>query len=622
VVSLHNLPRKAVHREPTPLAFPQAQFGTQHYLAPQDFSAIYGLDALGAVGVDGAGVTVAIVGRTNPGLKDVAAFRAAYGLPAGRTAIVLNGPDPGSVSPDEDVEANLDMQWAGATAPGASIRFICSGSTATTDGVDLSALHAVDENVASVISLSFGACESDLGTAGTAYYGQLWAQAAAQGISVCVASGDAGAAGCDAGDAATGTTAGVNGLGSSPNAFCVGGTQFLDGTGTWWSSAGGALGYIPEAAWNESALEAGGTGLWATGGGASRIYAKPWWQTGPGVPQDGQRDVPDVAFTAAGHDAYLMRSAGALYAVGGTSASTPSFAGILARLVQKSGQRQGAAHPQLYALARLQPGAGVFHDTLQGGNSVPGVKGFPAGPGYDAATGLGSLDGTALVNALAGLLLTPQGLSAYRNLGAGFSQAYAAGGGTGPFAFSVASGQLPPGLSLGPDGTLSGTCVGEGSYAFTVEAVDSTGRTGTTTGSIQVGPVNVTSGLASSGQMTGLPGTYSALVTGAVDTSVTWSATGGVLTLTGANQAAFTAQAPGSYAVIATSNANPARACSIQVDVHDADFVDNHAGKPLTGLDALYLAGWIGQRNSLLDLTGDALVDAHDVNAVLDAMGW
>src|ERR1019366_3211558 len=178
--------------------------------------------------------------------------------------------DPGIVSGDE-TESDLDLQWAGAIAPAARTILVASNSTDTSAGVDLSALYAVSHDVADVLSLSYGACEGDFADTDTASYTNVWAQAAAQGISVMVASGDSGVAGCQDPSDATGTQVGVNGLGSSPYATCVGGTEFLDTSSpsTYWSTTNdpvtgrSANGYIPEAAWNESGA-AGGSGLLAT----------------------------------------------------------------------------------------------------------------------------------------------------------------------------------------------------------------------------------------------------------------------------------------------------------------------------------------------------------------------
>jgi hypothetical protein len=233
----------------------------------------------------------------------------------------------------------------------------------------------------------------------------LWQQAAAQGITVLVSSGDSGAAGCDSPSASSATGgASVNGLCSTPYSTCVGGTQFADAANpsVYWSATNAgnfssALGYIPEAVWNSSGP---GLGLWAGGGGASAVYAKPSWQSAPGVPADGHRDVPDVSLNASTHDGYLVAFNGQFYVFGGTSASAPSFAGLMALVAQRVAARLGNANPVLYSLAAKQANAGaaVFHDTTAGNNSVPGLTGFAAGAGFDLATGLGSVDALQLVN--------------------------------------------------------------------------------------------------------------------------------------------------------------------------------------------------------------------------------
>jgi pseudomonalisin len=256
------------------------------------------------------------------------------------------------------------------------------------------------------MSVSFAMCEEWLGSSGNASFNSLWEQAAAEGITVFVSSGDAGAAGCDSPTASRATYGpAVNGLCSTPYNVCVGGTQLNDvaNPSLYWSQSNAsgtqesALRYVPEVVWNESGPS---LGLWASGGGPSAIYAKPAWQSGTGVPADGRRDVPDVALTAAGHDGYLIFQNGGLYAVGGTSVAAPSFAGIMALVVQNTATREGNANIVFYPLASRQRsgGATVFHDITVGNNSVPGQKGFSATRGYDQATGLGSVDASVLVN--------------------------------------------------------------------------------------------------------------------------------------------------------------------------------------------------------------------------------
>lgn len=424
VVSLHNFPRKAMNtglRSLAPVEFqPYYTAGNGHYLAPGDFATIYNVNPLYSAGIDGTGQSIAIVGRTHPSSSNWATFRSIMGLAGNPPQVIVNGADPGDLGAAEDLEADLDIEWAGAVAKNATIKFVVSRSTSSTDGVDLSAQYIVNNNLAPAMSTSFGLCESLMGSADNAFYNNLWSQAAAQGITSFVASADSGAAGCSASNATTGSALAVNGLASTPYNVAVGGTQFNEGFGSYWNAINGttytsAISYIPEVAWNESGIVSGGSGLWATGGGVSSIYGKPSWQVSPGVPADGKRDVPDVSLSAAGHDAYLVVTQGALYAVGGTSASSPSFAGLMALIVQKTGQRQGNANIRLYQLANAQYGSGgatVFHDIVAGNNSVPGVPGYSCTAGYDPATGLGSVDANALVNNWAGPTIPDFAISA------------------------------------------------------------------------------------------------------------------------------------------------------------------------------------------------------------------
>jgi pseudomonalisin len=402
IVSLHDFRSEPMH---TPLQPPVTEFsaGNTHYMAPADFATIYDVAPLYQQGIDGTGQSIAIVGRSNIKIADVRQFRSTFGLPANDPQIIVNGVNPGVLASGEESEAALDVEWSGAVAKKAAVKFVVSASTNASDGAYLSAQYIVNHNLAPVMSMSFGLCEAALGASGNSFINSLWQQAAAQGISVFVSSGDSGAAGCDSASASRAVSGrAVNGLCSSPYSVCVGGTQFADSSySLYWSASntgtmGSALSYIPEAVWNASAV----SGLWAGGGGASTAHAKPAWQNGVGVPADGKRDVPDVSLSAAVHDGYLIFMNGNNLVCGGTSAASPSFAGLMALVVESRSARQGNANPVLYSLANNQRsgGAAVFHDVKTGNNSVPGVTGFSAVAGYDLATGLGSVDADVLVN--------------------------------------------------------------------------------------------------------------------------------------------------------------------------------------------------------------------------------
>ncbi len=389
-----------------------------HSLAPADFAVIYDILPMYQVGFTGSGQQIAVIGRCAIGITDVQTFRSTFGLPPNSTQLILaaGSPDPGpnGVQSGDCDEAYLDVEWAGGVATGATIDFIYA-----TD-VFYAAQYAVTENTASILTMSFGGCEQNTGASGvSAAFESLAQQANAQGITWIASSGDSGAAACDTAFSPTANEAGsglaVNFPASIPEVTAVGGTEFNDPSGNYWNSVNGgggvsALSYIPEIAWNETAPD---YGLAASGGGLSVFYRKPSWQTGPGVPSSDNRAVPDVALTAAAHDGYLIFENGKAYIESGTSAGTPSFAGILAILNQyelakgfQSQTGQGNINPNLYRLSQNAPSA--FHDITSGNNIVPcisgtpdcttGSIGFSAGPAYDLVTGLGSIDASNLIS--------------------------------------------------------------------------------------------------------------------------------------------------------------------------------------------------------------------------------
>jgi Pro-kumamolisin, activation domain/Bacterial Ig-like domain (group 3) len=527
IASLNNFPRRAAshkvgnfHYDPatnlttrvpdqgptgSQPAFTMNEGTTSYGVTPYDFATIYNVLPLwnASTPIDGTGQTIAIVGQTDINPADFVNFRKLFNLPLGNTAtptgtqylnIIYNGPNPGVT--DDEGEADIDTQWSGAVAKGATIDYVVSQGTEVTQGTDLSAIYIVDNNLAPVMSYSYGQCEFFLGTSGNTFYKTLWQQAAAQGISVLLSAGDSGSAGCDnAGVAGASDGLAVNGLGSTPYNISVGGTDFYMPSGgtAFWNSTNNptteasAKSYIPETPWNESctnsvfnssstfsgetpeqvcnsatAVSDGLLSVVGAGGGPSSCtqsngssasscrggYPKPSWQIGTGVPADGVRDTPDVSlFASAGFfgafyivcqqstntDGQPCNVAAPAYdfaGYGGTSVSSPAFAGILSLVNQKTGNRQGNANYVLYNLASQQnkagtacssitgtPAAGcVFNDVTTDTIAMPCLKGTPnctvtnsgdrygvlsgygSTLGYDLATGLGSVNASNLVN--------------------------------------------------------------------------------------------------------------------------------------------------------------------------------------------------------------------------------
>jgi uncharacterized protein (TIGR03437 family) len=385
-----------------------------HALVPGDIAVIYDINPLYQNGVTGSGQKVAVMGSSNINMSDIEYFRASLiGLPKNDPQMVLvpGSVDPGTSNQDAQVENTLDLEYAGAIAQNAAVVFVYSPN------VWASTQYAVDQSLAPVITTSYSLCEEEISSSPSSavFFRSLAQQGNAEGITWTSSTGDWGAAGCDTG----GVQVAANGLAveipsSVPEVTAVGGTEFNESGGTYWSASNNpannssALGYIPEMAWNDTSISiANGGGLSSTGGGASIFFSKPAWQTGPGVPNDGARDVPDISFDAANdHDPYLIWVNGAASYMGGTSVSTPIFAGVVTLLNQylvsngtQSKPGLGNINPTLYSLAQTPR---VFHDITVGNNIVPctpgtpdcvnGQLGYNAGPGFDLATGLGSAD--------------------------------------------------------------------------------------------------------------------------------------------------------------------------------------------------------------------------------------
>ena len=433
------------------------------FVSPGDVATIYDAPTslnthlkAGQATYDGTGVTIGIATDGGVNLSDVQKYRALFKMPATQVSVIMDGNSPGS---GDDTESTLDAEIAGAIAPGAQITYYQAADTTFQSGVMLAILRAIDDNAVNILNVSYSACELSQGAAGNQAILNAWEQAAAQGIAVTVSSGDSGSAGCDNPDTQTVASHGfgVNALASTPYTVAVGGTDFdvlLNHFSTYASATNSgnytsALSYIPEATWNNSPASNGSaasdqpnvdyngnTNIAAGGGGASSAglydtagnvlggYAKPLWQqqyeTSAGITADKVRDVPDVSlFAANGMYGALWATCGdndctgsnpTITGIGGTSASAPAFAGVLALINQRVGATERLGQPNwvLYQLAKMHPEA--FHQIGSGNNAVicasgtlncaanGFLNGYDAAGSYNLATGLGSVDISSLVN--------------------------------------------------------------------------------------------------------------------------------------------------------------------------------------------------------------------------------
>ena len=416
----------AESNQPVPLI----NFGANVYdFSPPDYKAMYNVPS----NLTGSGIRIGVPEPTEPtggltgssgsyGNADYDQFSSVFGLPGGNLSVVIVGTDPGDVTTGvgtqatNDVEASLDIQWSHAIAPGAQIVLTIAGNTSVGSGIDLAQDYLVDNGAADVITVSYGVYRTD--TAYVQYIEQRGEQAAAEGISYIVGSGDWGSGSSD------GIAVAADLFTSHPYVTSVGGTDLDWGVNGvyWWginqfdlkhTSVGG---HIPEDAWTGS------------GGGSNPLFAKPDWQAGvPGIPNDGYRDFPDVSLTGGSHAPYLICLDGgcalsdpAFAGAFGTSASGPAFAGMVALLDQSYGGRQGLLNRSLYKLGAGESWAGcngssqstvrppsscVFYDVTVGSNAVPGQPSYGTGSetyntgtSYDLVTGLGSVNLSELIS--------------------------------------------------------------------------------------------------------------------------------------------------------------------------------------------------------------------------------
>lgn len=439
--------------------FTSSQSGN-HFLTPKDVATIYDINPAYNAGYNGAGQSIAVVGQTSVDLTDIENFQSAAGLPVKDPTLVLV-PNSGNVaeSAGNESESDLDLEYSGGMAPGAQIYFVYVGDNANFSVWD-SIQYAVDNQVAPIISVSYGICEAALSPTQYSSLNGVLSQAATQGQSLIVPAGDSGSIDCygvPGFSSAQQQALAVDFPASSQYVTAMGGTEFsaadvASTNTTYWQSAGGsdvissALSYIPEGVWNDDAPPSSNNNntaiLSSGGGGVSALTPRPAWQSGVTLPSGTMRLVPDISLTASPNNAGFLycssdpsigvagscangfrdSNAQFLTVAGGTSFDVPIFAGLVAVINQKENSvGQGIVAQTLYSLASNSTTyANAFHDITNGNNncsaagstacSGSGMTQYAAATGYDRASGLGSIDFNKLLGAwpaMTGSTLTP-----------------------------------------------------------------------------------------------------------------------------------------------------------------------------------------------------------------------
>ncbi len=433
----------------------------QYDEAPADLAIIYNVAPLylQKKPITGKGQTVVVLEDTDINPADVATFRKAFGLSKYAGTFTQIHPGPGCADPgmnDAEGEAALDAEWAGGVAADATVYLASCADTATNFGAFIAAQNLLDSvTPPPIMSLSYIECEANNGPSGNAYMNTLWQQAAGEGVSIFVSSGDGGAAGCDDFDTSPYADGGIaaNGLASTPYNLATGGTDFLDTyenkNSEYWNPTNGPAGfsaksYVPEMPWNISCgsselyksfgytdavtfcnSQTGASFLDIVGGSGapSFFYSKPYWQKGiVGMPNDGKRDLPDVSLFASNafwsHAILFCMSDAAqggapcdytngtdtlFNSAGGTSFTAPQLASIQALINQKAGGPQGNPAPVYYDLAKTAFGTSTSpkRSALTACNSSNGRSVSSSCTFYDITVGNNAVPCYGLVNCYA-----------------------------------------------------------------------------------------------------------------------------------------------------------------------------------------------------------------------------
>jgi subtilase family serine protease len=481
---------------PLPCAAAARDAPQQSAYTSDQIASAYGFGGLYAAGDEGAGVTIAVYELESNDPADIAAYQACYHTHARISYVPVDGGvRPGTGSG----EAALDLEQLVSLAPKANL-IVYQAPNSNSNGPGAGPYDVlstiVSQDAASVVSDSWGQCESEEGRADAAAENVLLEEAAVQGQTILASAGDSGAQDCDIGGNKGGNTSlTVDDPASQPFVTGVGGTSLTaigpPPTETAWNSAGQADAVL------------GGAG--AGGGGISALWPMPSYQSGApasldvsGAQSSGApcravvglcREVPDVSANADPNYGYLIYFNGSgartsapsgWQGTGGTSAAAPLWAAVIALADANpacGGIPVGFANPTLYALAAAAPGT-YFHDVTSGDNDLTGTAGglFPATPGYDMATGLGSPDAAALAPALCAATLRVAGPRSELTFAhTPVSVSVSAAAPSGQTLTYVVRG-LPRGLRFdAATAAIAGRPVRVGRYRVRIEAIDSGG---------------------------------------------------------------------------------------------------------------------------------------------------
>jgi kumamolisin len=341
-------------------------------ILPDAIKTAYDFNPIYQSGVTGQGQDIAVATYDGFNIDDVNYFYKNYGINAVVDQVNFNG--TAAYVEDSAMETQLDAEFSGMIATGANVHVF--PSAANSDAGELAMFTAIlDDNRAKVVNYSWGGCETQLAASHGQDMDKVFARAIAQGVNIVVASGDSGSDACGDGTNAADWPA------AHPDVVAVGGTTL---------SVDSSNNYASEAGWSGS------------GGGISALWASPAYQSGLAAPYNAKRSFPDVSFNAdpnSGQAIYAHSSGFAGWIVlGGTSMAAPQWSGFMA-LVGQARQMKGEAplgflNPIIYGLSTTQM-ASAFHDVTTGSNGL-----YSAGPGFDAVTGLGSMDASALLGIL------------------------------------------------------------------------------------------------------------------------------------------------------------------------------------------------------------------------------